>query len=200
MTAPNNLTPETIQSNAAPDPTDAALLVYQVNGGQSNTPSYCIQVADYTPAALATDVITISGSATKTIEITSIRVSAASTNGGIVDLYFYKRTTLDTGGTSTVPVAVPYNSTNAAATAGLKAYSVNPSALGTGQLIRGFHYYLGSKSTNASPPLDLDIDFGTRGTQPLILNGVNESLCFGLNGQTLPAGFDFYLMIEWTEQ
>lgn len=199
MTAPNNLTPETIQSNAAPDATDAALLVYQVNGGQSNTPSYCIQLADYAPVALATDVITISGSATKTIEITSIRVSAASTNGGIIDLYFYKRTTADTGGTSTSITPVPYNSTNAAATAALKQYTANPT-LGTGQLVRGFHYYLGAKSTNASPPVDLDIDFGTRGTQPLILNGVNESFCFNLGGQTIPAGFDFYLMIEWTEQ
>lgn len=163
--------------------------------------TYGITVEDLTPASLATDVVQIIGSATKTVYINKIRITAAANNAGAIDFYGYKRAALNTGGTSTHPTPVKYDSLNATSTALVNVYSANPSALGTGVMISGTQFVIPGTSGNTwLPVVPVIFEYGNQTSQPLTLRGVNESFTVSLNGQTLPAGFNMYISIEWTEQ
>ena len=163
--------------------------------------TYAIAIADYTPPALATDVLQIIGSATKTICITSVRVSAHANSAGSIDVYGYKRTTLNTGGTVSNPTPVKYDSLNPTQTATINLYSAKPSALGTGTVASGIQYIVPASSGSAGIPIiPATFQYGTETTQAITLRGVNESYCVSLNGQTIPAGLGMYITVEWTEQ
>ena len=198
IASPNNFTPQTLIGGTGVDSSMPSLVVSNQVG---NADTYSIQINDFAPAALATDVLVIQGSATKKIVITKIEVSAHASGSGVIDFYVYKRSSLDTNGTlySPQPTTVAHDSTNPSASATIKLYSANPT-LGTGSLIRGAHYTLPGTSQNAYVPAPWLQEFGTNNVnQAIILNGVNESLAFSLNGQTIPSGFDVYLSIEWIE-
>lgn len=72
--------------------------------------TFSIQFADITPVATATDVITITGQTGKVIRINKLEVTGDATGVGVVDFYFYKRFTANTGGTSTSQLAVEHDS------------------------------------------------------------------------------------------
>jgi len=162
--------------------------------------SYRVQIADETVAATATDVATLCGSATKTVRVMRIQTTADATAASVIDFYVYKRTALDTGGTSAVVAAAQMDSTDPAPTAVVAKYSANPSALGTGVLFTGDHYALPAAATTGYPGMPWIEDFGIRNNRALVLRGVNECAAFNLNGQTIPSGFGMYLGIEWTEE
>jgi len=180
---------------------DAAVSIDQFGNPLVNIPTYRAGVYDITPASPATDVFTITGSATKTIKITRLQVTADNSNSaGVIDFYCFFRTTANTGGTSTVLTGVPYDTTNPAPTAVVRAYSANPATLGTGTFMFGDHYALANASNSGIPVFPWIEDFGIRNTQPIILRGVNQSFCFSLNGDTVPSGTNIYVSIEWTEE
>jgi hypothetical protein len=162
--------------------------------------TYRVQVADITPAATATDVLMVCGSATKTVYVHRVQLTADATGAAVIDFYLYKRTTANTGGTSTAQTLVKMNTADAAATATAVLYTANPATLGTGALINGDHYEIPATTGTAyySPPWVED--FGTRGTEPVVLHGTSECLSMSLNGQTLPAGFSLYAMFEISER
>lgn len=162
--------------------------------------TYSAVIADLTPAALATDVMVISGSATKTIKINRIQITADATSPSVLDFYVYKRSAADTGGTSSAVSIIAHDSTNATATASVLAYSANPSALGAGTLIRADHYALPAAASTGYPGVPWIEDFGNRNDQQIILHGTSEVVGIGFNGQTIPAGTVVYITIEWTEQ
>ena len=148
----------------------------------------------------ATDALVLSGSATKTVRVTRIAYSADATAAGSLDFYFFKRTTADTGGTSSVPAAVQMDSRDPAPTASAKLYSANPSALGTGVLLSGSHYAMPAASSTGYPISQFSEDFGSHNERSLVLRTASEALAVNFNGQTIPAGTNLYLTIEWTEE
>lgn len=166
----------------------------------SSVPTYSYQLSDYTPAATATDVMCLVGVATKTIRITRIQASADATGAAVIDMYVFKRTAVNTGGTATQPAITKLDSLNTSPAGVINVYSANPSALGAGTLLVGDHYEIPAVTGNtyASPPWIED--FANRGTQPIVLRGASESVCFSMNGATLPAGLSVYFRMEWTEQ
>ena len=172
--------------------------------GYSNTEgvkaSYRAQVSDFTPAATATDVITICGSATKTVRVVRIQASADATAASVIDFYVFKRTAVNTGGTAAAVTIAKMDSKDAAPTAVVSKYSVNPTGLGTGILFTGDHYALPAASTTGYPGTPWIEDFGIRNNKAAVLRGVTECLAFGFDGQTIPAGFGLYLGFEWTEE
>lgn len=161
--------------------------------------TYSVAVAGITPAALATDVLTITGSAAKTIRINRIEITADATAASVIDFYIFKRSTLDTSGTFTPPSSIPNDSANPAATATLKLYSANPT-LGAGVVIRATHFALPAITASSFSNAPWTEDFGNRNDQQIVLHGVNESIAVSMNGQTIPAGFNGHIMIEWTEE
>jgi hypothetical protein len=171
---------------------------YTQNDTNSPNATYAAAVQHVSPASAATDVYCISGSSTKTVYVTRAQFSADATASASIDVLLIKRTTADTGAASTV-TAIPYDSNDGAATATLKQYNVNPTISGVGVTIRADELGV-ALDVNGYPNQPLVWDFGTRSTKFMILRGVNESLCFNLNAQTLPAGLELYDDFEWIEK
>lgn len=164
---------------------------------QSSDATYSCFVAVAT-AASATDVITIQGSASKIVRIKRIRLQAVHSANLSVQASFIKRSAADTGGTSTSPTAVPHDSSDAAASAVVKAYTVNPS--GVGAAIGTVDGALLSANTVATPTIAadrLDAHYGENGSREIVLRGVAEFLAINLNATTVSA---VYAYIEWTEE
>lgn len=176
-----------------------AIPVRTVFGTVPTSPTYRAINVDVVPAATPTDVIVLVGSATKTIMITKFEITPTATANGSLDFYVYKRTTADSNGTSTATTITRNDSSNPAPTAVAKLYSANPSALGTGSLVGATRVTLASKSPNGVAIQTWAESFGTGNQQPIVLRGVNESLCINLGGQTMPTGIEIYFTLEWVE-
>ena len=149
------------------------------------------------PAASATDIVEIVGSSSKTVLIHSITISGTQTTGGGVPVYIIKRSTAATGGTSSSPTIVPRSTVlgeGAAATAVVKAYTVNPT---TGTSVGNI--WLGNVSTPATTgdTQPYTITFNQTG-MPVKLSGTSQTLCINLNGATVTGGL-FYITIEFSE-
>lgn len=163
-------------------------------------PTYHVTVSDVIPAATATDVLTLCGSATKTIRINRIQITADATATSVIDLYVYKRSAVNTGGTSTTPTIAQHDSHDPAPSAVARLYSANPSALGAGVLLVGDHYALPAAASTGYPGVPWIEDFGNRNDKTVVLYGTAECLAISLNGQTIPAGMGLYAAFEWTEE
>lgn len=163
--------------------------------------TYRASIADLSPAASATDVTTLCGSATKTVKVRYIQASADTTAPASMDFYVYLRTASDVGGTSAPVAAASLDPTNnPTSTAAVRSYTANPSSLGTGILIVGDHYAAPAATSTGYPITQWMETFGTRGTQPIILRGVNQCAAFGFNGNAIPAGASVYVNWEFTEE
>ena len=160
--------------------------------------TYAAAVSGLAPAALATDVFAISGSATKTIRISKLAINGVQTTAGQVAILVVKRSTANTGGTSTAQTKIPYDSANAAATATVLAYTANPTTLGTvvGTITASRLFVPGVAS--ATDAQGFSIVVGDVGQQFITLRGAAENLCINLNGVTV-AGGAVNVTIEWTE-
>jgi hypothetical protein len=143
-----------------------------------------------------TDIFTITGSASKTIRVTRISFTGTQTTGTQIRVIVLKRSTANSGGTSTSPARVPHDSNNAAATATVLAYTANPT---TGTLvgnIRAAKVLVGLTTVNSD---QLIIDFGTRNGQGFVLRGTTQVLAINLAGVTI-AGNSLDISFEWTEE
>lgn len=160
------------------------------------TPTYAISGVAVTPAATPTDVLVITGSATKTVHIRRIVLSGMATTAGSMDVSLVRRMAADTGGTSTAPTIVQADSNSVAATATVALYSVNPSALGT----------------SAGMFTTKKLNFGLTGTAGTIdftwpdvnyiaplLHGTGQSIAINFNGGAVPSGGTITYAVEWEE-
>lgn len=161
--------------------------------------TYSAAVVGLVTAATATDVFTITGSATKTIRITRVEITGTTTSGSGVSfsLQLIKRSAANTGGTSAAATAVPHDSNDAAATASAVSYTVNPTALGAAVgTIRTQRIEVNS---TAVTPFDVPFDFGTRPSQAVVLRGTSQILAINFNSTTI-TGPVIDIDIEWTEE
>lgn len=165
--------------------------------------TYSATVENLVIATAATDIFTITGSATKTVYIHKITVSGTRTAHNHDVLILNKRSTVNTGGAFTTRTAVTYDSLNATATAVVRAYTANPT-LGT--LIGNL------KSTNVSFPVKTPTNAqgnggavvpwvweSTKDGQPITLRGVSQQVGLNMNGVSA-AGSNFNITIEWSEE
>jgi hypothetical protein len=160
--------------------------------------TYAAAVSGFVPPAAATDIFTITGSATKTIRITLLRVSCTTSAGsGIsINAALIKRSTADSAGTSTTMTNVPHDSTNSAATAVVKAYTANPTLGTTVGNVRTSRFQINSAGTTSN---ELAYELGTRPAQTLVLRGTSEQLCVNFGGATITSPI-CSIAIEWTEE
>ena len=186
-----------LDSNGSPQSAraDGKSLGVSTNGTRS-TFHYVAQ--DVTPVATATDVVVLSGSVNKVIRVTKVSIVGTATAASIYDHYIIKRTTANTGGTSTTKTAAQSDSTDAAQSATLSLYTANPT-LGTGVTVEGNKTYLAAGATPGAAALPYVYTFGTRNDKAIVLRGTAESLAINFGGQAVPSGANLYLSIEWTE-
>ena len=173
----------------------------QIVSGKSNLPlTYSAASGPFTPASSPTDVFTITGSATKTIRVTRIAFTMNQTTSSARDVLVIKRSTANSGGTSTLLNNVPVDSQNAAATATVRSYTTNPT-LGTSVgTIRSRKVFVATLTGNNSNSDEVLLEFGSRNdTQNLVLRGTNEVLSINLNGVT-STGNSASCSVEWIEE
>lgn len=140
----------------------------------------------------ATDIFTITGSATKNVRIHNIMLTGTLATAAVRDILVIKRSTANTGGTSATPTVVSLDSNSAAGTAVVRTYTANPSGLGTtvGTVrVRRVGVPLASAAT-------IDVaEFAF--TVPLTLRGTGQVLAVNLNGVTNAVTWSGYF--EWSE-
>lgn len=162
---------------------------------QSGADTYSAAAA-VASAASATDIAILPGSATKTILVKRVIVSGVQTTAGIIDVLLVKRSTANTGGTSTGMTATPHDSTNAAATAAPLTYTANPT---TGSLVGALRRVKLPVNAPASVVgLEAHVFEFASSNQPVVLRGVAEGLAVNLNGVTVTGG-SFNIVFEWNE-
>src|SRR6266571_2441944 len=158
------------------------------------------------PGSSATDIFTITGSASKTIRVTRIEIVGTTTSAtaAALDVLLLKRSTANTGGTSTgSPTAVPHDSLSAAASATVLSYTAVPTTgtlVGTAIRNQKLMLTLATYTATDFPPVAPVIwDFGSRPAQAIVLRGIAEVLAINLNTTTPTATASFDIAIEWTE-
>jgi hypothetical protein len=172
---------------------DRAIGVYS---SPSLKATYSAVINGLAVAATATDIFTIKGSGTKTVKVTQISISGVAGTAITVPVDLLLRSTADTGGTSTTPTLVKHDSTNAAATAVVNAYTVNPT---TGTLVGSIRSERVTFPLTAVAPAKTVYDFGVGPSQPIVLRGAAEQLCINLNAATVSASL-INISIEFTEE
>lgn len=160
--------------------------------------TYSSAATGLVPAVLPTDVVTIAGSASKTVRITRISVTLTTTAGsGIgLNILLIKRSALDTGGTSATQTNVPHDSSSAASGATIKSYTANPTGLGAAVgTVRTIRYAVASSNSI----IIAEWDFGNRPSKAIVLRGTSENLAINANATSITGGI-MDVDIEWTEE
>jgi hypothetical protein len=160
--------------------------------------TFSVQIFDAGAAVTATDFFTLSGQDGLITRVTLVKITADATAASVLDFHLYKRTTQNVGGTFTFPDVVPHDSNNNLPAPTARLYSANPTALGTGLMIRADHLSLPAAALTGLPSVPIINDFGTRNSQSLVLRSSLESACLSLLGQAVPAGLSMYATFECT--
>ena len=160
------------------------------------------------PAASTTDFWTIYGSSTKTIKVLRVEVAYTTSYTPAADKYFLiRRSTANSGGTSTLLTNVPLDSTNASGTAAVRIYTDNPSSLGTsvGNIATGriisCSDAIGSWALIAASSGAIVVFDSKIAGQPIVLRGTEQGLCLNFNG-VAPASTpsSIAVTVYWTEE
>jgi len=193
-------TKETIWSlYAALQPNDAARGLIPLADNDPARAAYGYSVFGMTPAATATDVLTLSGSATKIVRVRQVVISGIATSAGNIPIAIHRRTAANTGGTSTTPTPAQRDSTDDAATAVLRQYSANPTGLGTSLgPIDGGRLAIPTATSGA---LDRFVaQYSWLNEKGPVLRSATDFFAINLNGATLPTGLALDIGIWWTEE
>lgn len=159
--------------------------------------TYASSITNLATAANATDVVTLSGSASKTIKIVEIGISGSATAAITLSVQLIKRSATNTTGTSTTPTVVPLDSANAAGTAVFRAYTANPGALGTVVgTIKAYKLLIDSTTIASNFVI---YQHGSMPGQPIVLRGTGEFLGINFNATTV-TGSSMCIYIIWTEE
>lgn len=161
----------------------------------------------FTPAATPTDLITIFGSATKTVRIVAFEVQTTNTAAGSQQFFLIRRSSANAGGTFVTANAVP-SDTNDSATATAGHYTANATSLGnTVGTIRTIRIAspVAVPTSFAGVSVIAGADFlelggGAQVQKPIVLRGVAQGLCLNFAGAALVAGQTHAYTIVWTEE
>lgn len=155
------------------------------------------------PAAAATDVCVLTGSATKNVRVRRVILAGLASAAFNAPVIFIKRSTVPVGGTSTLTTKVPYDSTNSltpavanAATAVAEAFTANPTVGTPVGILAELWLGLGNLTTGIAIPINYS--FGDLGS-PVVLRGAAQTLSVNLNGATYTTP-QLSCTFEWTEE
>lgn len=135
------------------------------------------------PAAAATDFVEIIGAANKIIEVVSIRIGGTLSATLSHKFFLIKRSAVNTGGTSTSQTITPLDSTSAACSATIKAYTANPAGLGTavGTVMADYFTFQSAASTGYRSANEFFLNCHPS-SQPVTLLSATQTLCINLDG------------------
>jgi hypothetical protein len=169
----------------------------------------------FTPVATPTDLITITGSATKLIRVVSLKIGTTNTAAGSQEFLLIKRSTLDTTGTFVAATAVPSDSTGpggqvTTATTTVGHYTANPGGLGTA--VGTIHRkrvaspavipasFAGVAVDASVELLEFPVANNALDDPSIRLRGAAENLAVNFAGAALVAGQTHIYTVVWTEE
>jgi hypothetical protein len=171
-----------------------------------NAQTYSAAFSSYAAYATPTDLMTLTGSATKTVAVTGFAIGIQSTASALQTLDLIRRSAASTGGTATTLTPVLYDSEQAAATAVAKIWTAAPSLGASAGTLKTI---VAASSTLTIGPTMLGLNFTNNTLQspqisgdfrrPVILRGAAESINLNYKGAALTAGFAACGFIEWIE-
>jgi len=162
--------------------------------------------ANFTPQATgAVTLISIQGSATRTVRIKRIGVGGVATGSGQAIVQLLKTSALGAGGTTVTPTPTPLDSASAAATAVVQHYTTSLKATGTaigGPLSMANVQLCVTAVPITSPPAQTQLfpEFGAPIGQAIVLRGAAQYLeVQNVAAANLAAGTVLCYFIEWEE-
>lgn len=162
--------------------------------------------ANFTPQATgAVTLLSIQGSATKTVRIKRIGVGGVATANGQSILQLLKTSALGAGGTAVLPTPTPLDSASAAATAVVQHYTTTLKATGVaiGGPLSMANVQLGVTAVpTVATPAQTQIfpEFGAPIGQAIVLRGAAQFLELqNVAAANLAAGTVLCYFIEWEE-
>ncbi len=151
----------------------------------------------FTPAATPSDIVTLSW-VSKTVRIRRVVLYGYSTTAGQMTASIFKRSTANSGGTSTAPTPTLMDSLLTAATATVAQYSANPTP--GSNVGSGLSRYLNFGLAGASNMPEV-FDFGAMlGGGALVLRAASQVMAISLNSGSVPAGGVVSYEIYYTEE
>jgi len=165
-------------------------------------PTYAATGVGIVPAASATDIACIAGSATKVIRVQSIRVSGSGTAISIPVL-IKKNAAADTGGTpgtnAVLPVAYALDSNNPTSVATLVSYTANPTIPDSAPgIISNANLGLVATTVGAAVTPYVLFDYAERTfSEAPTLRKASEQICVNLNATSPTALLN--VTFRWTE-
>lgn len=153
------------------------------------------------PAAAATDIACLTGSATRTTRLQSIRVSGSGTAIS-VPVLITKHIVANTGGTATTGTAIPvpfrFDTASAAPTATTVAWTANPTVTAGAGILDNGNLGVVATTVGAAVQPYLFFDYSSRNySQAIVLRGVAQEVCVNLNGTSPTALLN--VTFRWTE-
>lgn len=175
--------------------TDRSGAIYQ--NGEGLLPTYSVFAVGITPAATATDIVILSGSASRLVKVRRLIVGGSATSAAAFVVNVHRRLSAATGGTATTPTPVRRDTRDQVATAVVQQFSANPSAVGTdGGLLLALRKNLGAAAT---PNVANQTLLGEITDEPVVLQN-GEFLAINFGGAAIPAGMVFDYGLVWTEE
>lgn len=162
-------------------------------------PTYRAAIVGLVTAATATDFLTITGSASKAVQVTRMECNGIATTAATPDIVVVKRSTANLTGTSTSPTAVSLDSNNPAATAVVRAYTVNPGTLGTLVGNIGAAKLPLPVATTGADLSRTQFVGSVPPAQPVTLRGATQVVGLNGNAATLGTAAALDCTVEWVE-
>lgn len=163
-------------------------------------PTFRSGVVGFVPAAAPTDILALSPlTYGRTIALESVTITGSATSPAVIDVLL-QRSINGGGGTATAQPVARIDSRDSSATAQLQAFTANRTSAGNGidsnrPLLGCGKLHLGSATT---PGTALTFCFSA-GKRPLIRD-LTEWLVINLAGAAMPAGAQFNIFVEWSEE
>lgn len=184
--------------SVAPIQREPGTLGTTLTSSESQRDTYSIVTPLFTPAATPTCIFSLQGSSTRVVAIKRCYVNSSGNTNGLMNLYVYKRTAANTGGTtvSLVSSVAKYDTNSPTASiASLVYYTANPSALGAGKAVFGDNLQFGT----SGQPVTAEIEFSRANDMPPRLKDNTEYFTLNLNGGTVPTGGQIFITVVWEE-
>lgn len=161
-------------------------------------PTYSGGIIAFTPQATPQDFFTLTGNPLVVASLRRVEVWIGATAAAAMELQLVYNSVANTGGTAAVPVAVPLDPADVAASCALAAYSVAPTA-GTTLGIIAAGRVEGPILAGAGSDQPLIWTFGDANEKPPRLRTAAQQIALNGNGAALPSGIKFSIRFTWTE-
>lgn len=171
--------------------------------GPVQTATYSVSVLNLAVASGATDIFSLSGSDSAYVTLLDLSITGTLSGGdGIFDVQLLRRSSASSGGTLiTAPTVVPTDSSFGAATAAVKGYTANPTALGTltGPLSNG-KLLLGKADGTGKAPNVVQLAPQNLLAAPLTIHGLLSGfLAVNWNSQAITGTALLNIRATWME-